>query len=58
MKVEATLWLNADGFPQVKLHLPDGDTILQVPSRDPQGNPKSSKAYLDVMRALGVEEDL
>ena len=56
MKVEATLWLNGDGFPQVTLHLPEGPTILQVPTRDPQGNAKASKAYRDVMRALGSVE--
>ena len=56
MKVEAKLWLNGDGFPQVTLYLPEGQTILQVPSKDPQGNPRASKAYRDVMRALGGEE--
>jgi hypothetical protein len=56
VKVEAKLWLNGDGFPQVTLYLPEGQTILQVPTKDPHGNAKSSKAYRDVMRALGAEE--
>jgi hypothetical protein len=53
VKVEAKLWLNADGFPQVTLYLPEGPVILQVPTRDPQGNAKASKPYRAVMEALG-----
>ena len=52
MKVEATLWVNGDGFPQATLHLPSGDVILQIPSKDPQGNVRASKPYRAVMEAL------
>jgi hypothetical protein len=57
VKVEATLWLNGDGFPQATLHLPSGDVILQIPSKDPKGNVRASKPYLAVMDALGAEGD-
>ena len=56
MKVEATLWLNGDGFPQATLHLPSGDVILQIPSKDAKGNVRASKPYRAVMDALGVED--
>jgi hypothetical protein len=56
VKVEATLWVNADGFPQATLHLPSGDVILQIPSKDPKGKVRASKPYLAVMKALGAEE--
>lgn len=56
MKVDATLWINGDGFPQATRHLPSGDVILQIPSKDPKGNVRASKPYRTVMRALGVEE--
>lgn len=56
MKVEATLWLNGDGFPQATLHLPSGDVILQIPSKDPKGTLRPSKPYRAVMEALGAEE--
>jgi hypothetical protein len=56
VKVEAKLWLNADGFPQVTLYLPEGPVILQVPTRDPQGNAKASKPYRAVMDALRATE--
>lgn len=43
VKVEATLWINGDGFPQATLHLPSGDVMLQIPSKDPKGNVRASK---------------
>jgi hypothetical protein len=55
LKVEATLWLNGDGFPQATLHLPSGDVILQIPSKDPKGNVRGSKPYRAVLEALGAE---
>jgi hypothetical protein len=54
VKIEATLWINGDGFPQATLHLPSGDVILQIPSKDPKGNVRASKPYLAVMEALGT----
>ena len=56
MKVEATLWINGDGFPQATLHLPSGDVILQIPSKDPKGNVRASRPYRAVMEALAAEE--
>jgi hypothetical protein len=56
VKVEATLWINGDGFPQATLHLPSGNVILQIPSKDPKGNVRASKPYLAVMEALAAEE--
>jgi hypothetical protein len=56
VKVEATLWINGDGFPQATLHLPSGDVILQIPSKDPKGNARASKPYRAVMEALGAGE--
>jgi hypothetical protein len=55
VKVEATLWVNGDGYPQVTLYLPEGPTIMQVPSRAPGEGAKTSKAYRDVMRALEAQ---
>jgi hypothetical protein len=56
LKVEATLWLNGDGFPQATLHLRSGDVIVQIPSKDPSGNVRASKPYRAVMDALCAEE--
>jgi hypothetical protein len=56
VKVEATLWINGDGFPQATLHLPSGDVILQIPSKDPKGKVRASKPYRAVMEALGAKE--
>jgi hypothetical protein len=57
VKVEATLWINGDGFPQATLHLASGDVILQIPSKDPKGNVRASKPYRAVMEALGADVD-
>jgi hypothetical protein len=40
-------------LPQATLHLPSGDVILQIPSKDPSGNVRASKPYRAVMEALG-----
>lgn len=56
VKVDATLWIKGDGFPQAILHLPSGDVILQIPSKDPKGIVRASKPYRAVLEALGVEE--
>ena len=56
MKVEATLWINGDGFPQATLHLPSGDVILKIPSKDPNGNVRASKPYTAVTEALRAAE--
>ena len=56
MKVETTLWVNGDGFPQATLHLPSGDVILQIPSKDSKGNGRASKPYRAVMEALGANQ--
>ena len=56
MKIEATLWINGDGFPQATLRLPSGDVILQIPSKDPKGNVRAPKPYRAVMEALITEE--
>jgi hypothetical protein len=55
MKVEATLWINGDGFPQATLHLPSGDVILQIPSKDAHGKVRASKPYRAVLEALEAE---
>jgi hypothetical protein len=55
VKVEATLWINGDGFPQATLHLPSGDVILQIPTKDPKGNLRASKPYRAVMEALDTD---
>ena len=57
MKVEATLWVNGDGFPQATLRPASGDVILQIPSKDPKGNVRASKPYRAVMEALGAEAE-
>jgi hypothetical protein len=54
VKIEATHWINGDGFPQATLHLPSGDVILQIPSKDSKGNVRASKPYRAVMEALGA----
>jgi hypothetical protein len=56
VKVEATLWINGDGFPQATLHLPSGEAILQIPSKDSKGNVRGSKPYRAVMEALSASE--
>ncbi len=55
--VTGELWLNADGFPQLTIDLPEGGKMwLQVPTRDTLRNPRASKAHRAAMKALGVEE--
>ena len=41
---------------EATLHLPSGNVILQIPSKDAKGNVRASKPYLAVMEALGAEE--
>jgi hypothetical protein len=55
--VAGELWLNADGFPQLTILLPEGRKLwVQIRSKDTEGNSRSSKAYKAAMEALGIDE--